>query len=225
MRKADIRISGVVIAIAVASGMAACGGSKTTDEESAHESTPGSTTTTIPAESSEGAVLVTPSQQEGPYYPAEKPADADNDLTTVNGSAERPQGEVLALDGLLLYSDGSPVENATIEIWQTDANGVYLHPDFAGRATDPAFQYFGEALTDAAGEWSFLTILPVAYENRPPHIHVKVLVDGDEMLTTQIYFSAGGSDPGTAEALLVAEVFPAPDGTSLEASHVIVLAG
>jgi protocatechuate 3,4-dioxygenase beta subunit len=128
---------------------------------------------------------------------------------------------------LLIYSDGSPVEMATIEIWQTDANGVYRHPDFVGQPTDPAFQYYGEAVTDPAGEWRFRTILPVAYATRPPHIHTKVLVDGDVVLTTQIYFSVDGADPGTAEALLVAEVFAAPGGSDadLVASHVIVLAG
>jgi len=172
-------------------------------------------------------VRTTPSQQEGPYYPVEKPAERDNDLTTVGAGVGLPQGDVLALDGLLIYSDGSPVANATIEIWQTDASGIYLHPDFAGRPTDPAFQYYGETLTDSVGEWSFLTILPAAYESRPPHIHVKVLVDGDEVLTTQIYFSSIGSNSATAEALLVAEVFPAPAGSDadLMASHAIVLAG
>jgi protocatechuate 3,4-dioxygenase beta subunit len=203
---------------------AACSGSAADDATTTTEPT---TTTSIPPESSEGAVRATPQQPEGPYYPVLKPSDRDNDLTSVTGAPARPAGDRLALDGLLIYSDGSAVEQATIEIWQTDSSGVYLHPDFADESVDPGFQYYGESVTDEFGEWSFRTILPAAYESRPPHIHAKVLVDGDVVLITQIYFTADGSDPGTPEPLLVAEVFPAPESVDAEmvASHVIVLPG
>ncbi|NJN44752.1 MAG: hypothetical protein HC806_08560 [Anaerolineae bacterium] len=71
---------------------------------------------------------ITPSQAEGPYYPVEKLTDRDNDLLVVSGSSERPEGEVLSLAGVVYDTNGHPVEGAVVEIWQTDSNGVYLHP-------------------------------------------------------------------------------------------------
>lgn len=42
--------------------------------------------------------------------------------------------------------------------------------------------------TDGAGRYTFTSIYPPSYGNRPRHIHVKVRADGFEELTTQIYF-------------------------------------
>ena len=39
----------------------------------------------------------------------------------------------------------------------------------------------------STGHFRFLTIVPVPYSGRPPHIHVKVKDDGEERLTTQLY--------------------------------------
>lgn len=101
-------------------------------------------------------------------------------------------GELLLIDGLLLTADGSPVAGAIVEIWQTDHQGVYLHPGDPGiAARDEAFQGYGESATDASGAWSFRTILPEIYGGRPRHIHAKVKIDGETALITQIYFSGG----------------------------------
>lgn len=98
-------------------------------------------------------------------------------------------GDVILLQGQVLNVDGSPVEGAVVEIWQTDANGNYNHPnDAPASALDDTFQYFGTATTDADGYYAFRTIVPGEYEPRPQHIHVKVKVDGEEALTTQFYF-------------------------------------
>ena len=81
-------------------------------------------------------------------------------------------------------------DNATIEIWQCDANEVYLHTgDSAARSDqqDKNFQGFGRFTTGSTGEYYFRTIKPVPYPGRPaPHIHVKVKKGGRELLTTQI---------------------------------------
>ena len=136
---------------------------------------------------------LTPAQTEGPYYPVEKPADRDNDLTRVAGQAGQAEGEVLLLQGRLLTENGQPIPGAVIEIWQTDANGIYLHPNDPGVANrDAAFQSYGEAVTAADGSYAFRTILPGFYGGRPEHIHVKVKLNGAELLTTQFYF--GGDE-------------------------------
>ena len=132
----------------------------------------------------------TPSQTEGPFYPVQKPEDVDNDLFVLEGAAGRPSGEILAFGGSLYDSTGMPVPGAVIEIWQTDDNGVYLHPgDPDSSQRDVNFQSYGEAITGEYGGFSFRTIMPGGYGSRPRHIHVKVGLDGRDLLTTQFYFS------------------------------------
>jgi protocatechuate 3,4-dioxygenase beta subunit len=52
---------------------------------------------------------------------------------------------------------------------------------------DSVFQGFGRAKADTAGRFAFRTIVPVPYPGRTPHIHVKILGGGRELLTTQLY--------------------------------------
>jgi len=153
----------------------------------------------------------TPAQQEGPYYPVDKPADLDNDLVDFAGAKKTPAGEVLSLAGVIYDANGRRVEGAVIEIWQTDNNGIYMHPgDPNTGRRDPNFQFYGEALTGADGVYIFRTILPGIYEPRPRHIHSKIKLDGKELLTTQFYFSGEVAFTGT-EANLIIELAPAED--------------
>jgi protocatechuate 3,4-dioxygenase, beta subunit len=135
-----------------------------------------------------GPLKLTPSQTEGPFYPPNKPTDRDNDLTVVRGQPGPATGTPLLLSGTLVRRDGTPVAGATVEIWHVDQNGIYLHPQQPEADRDKNFQSYGESVTDATGAWSFRTTSPPAYEGRPRHIHVKVRVDGKEVLTTQVYF-------------------------------------
>ena len=106
----------------------------------------------------------------------------------------RAAGRMLELSGTAATADDRPLVGAVIEIWQTDAGGVYLHPEDPGTASrDQNFQFYGEATTDEAGRYSFRTILPGEYEPRPRHIHVKIKHDGELLLTTQFYFAGTGS--------------------------------
>ncbi|GJM41863.1 MAG: hypothetical protein DHS20C20_21450 [Ardenticatenaceae bacterium] len=144
----------------------------------------------------------TPAQQEGPYYTVEKPADRDNDLTVFAGAAGMPAGEIVEFGGTLYDQNGRPIPNAVIEIWQTDAEGVYLHPNDPGTAQrDVNFQFYGEAVTDENGRYTFRTILPGEYEPRPRHIHFKVKLDGQELITSQFYFA--GENSGQPDPLII----------------------
>jgi protocatechuate 3,4-dioxygenase beta subunit len=132
----------------------------------------------------------TPKQMEGPFYPDKLPLDTDNDLLIINDSITPSIGEVTHLTGRILDANGEPFRNALIEIWQCDANGVYLHTgDSNGKQAkqDKNFQGFGRFMTGSTGEYYFRTIKPVAYPGRTPHIHVAVKVKGHEKLTTQCY--------------------------------------
>ncbi len=130
----------------------------------------------------------TPRQTEGPFYPDKLPLDTDNDLVVVNDDLTSAVGEVTYLSGRILDSRGEPVRSATVEIWQVDKNGIYLHSASNNRAKrDTHFQGFGRFLTGSTGEYLFRTIKPVAYPGRTPHIHFAVKIKGRDQFTTQCY--------------------------------------
>jgi protocatechuate 3,4-dioxygenase beta subunit len=134
------------------------------------------------------ALIRTPRQTEGPFYPNQLPLDTDNDLIVINNSLTSAVGEVTWLSGRVLDSKGDPIRKATVEIWQCDAKGIYLHTADRGRASrDANFQGFGRFITGSTGEYLFRTIKPVAYPGRTPHIHFDVKVKGQERFTTQCY--------------------------------------
>ena len=132
----------------------------------------------------------------GPFYPIQRPLDEDNDLTLLRGSTRRAQGRVIDLHGRVVGTDGQPVRNAIIEMWQANTHGRYAHKSDPNTAAplDPAFQGFGRQLTDSQGAFRFLTIVPGPYPvvdgtdrwTRTPHIHFDIRGVHDR-LVTQIY--------------------------------------
>lgn len=98
-------------------------------------------------------------------------------------------GEVFVLRGRVLDTHGEPVKNALVEIWQTDSEGAYDHPRAPQDGFDVNFQHFGADLSDAEGAWAFRTVIPGKYTGRPLHIHFRVRLDGEPVLTSQFYFA------------------------------------
>lgn len=110
-------------------------------------------------------------------------------LTAAFATPAQAAGQVIVLTGRVLDTAGEPLAGATVEIWQTDANGIYDHPgDPNTDRRDRSFQFYGQSTVDATGTFLFRTILPGEYEPRPRHIHAKVKRDGATLLTTQFYF-------------------------------------
>ena len=139
----------------------------------------------------------TAAQTEGPFYPDKMPLDTDNDLLILNDSLGAAVGEVTYLTGRILDARGNPIRNATVEIWQCDHNGAYLHAKSGNREKrDKHFQGFGRFLTGKSGEYLFRTIKPVPYPGRTPHIHFAVKVPKQESFTTQCYIK---DHPGNAK--------------------------
>lgn len=177
------------------------------------------------------SLVPTPAQMEGPYYPTALPADTDPDLTRQPGAAVA-RGTRLRLDGRVLRTDGTPVSGARVEIWQADAEGIYLHErDPRVAARDAAFQGFGRVTTGPDGRYAFTTTRPGIYPGRTAHIHMRIDPPAGPRLTTQIYFS---DEPNNARdgllrrvtdvaqrARLIAQVRSEPSGQSL--SHDVVL--
>ena len=131
----------------------------------------------------------------GPLLGAERVTAADADLTGGHGAA--PLGERIILTGRVLDSDGRPVPDTLLEIWQANAAGRYNHRvDDHDAPLDPNFDGAGRCLTDSQGRYRFVTIKPGAYPWRnhlnawrPAHIHFSVFGRAfTQRLVTQMYF-------------------------------------
>lgn len=160
------------------------------------------TAATVPFWTVKGAfaeeLTKTPSQTEGPFYPNKLPLDTDNDLLIINDKITPAIGEITHLTGKVVDIKGNPIKNVLVEIWQCDANGVYLHTNDSGSKQDKQdknFQGYGKFLTGSSGEYYFRTIKPVPYPGRTPHIHFKLKKGRDHLLTTQMYIKGHEGNP------------------------------
>ena len=149
----------------------------------------------------------TPHDMEGPYYTTKRQSDEDNDLINVKGKLKPAKGDVLNLTGVVINTNGVPQKEVIIEIWQTDANGLYKHPeDNSEGKRDPFFQYWGKTKTDKEGRYSFKTLIPGRYQPRPPHIHFKVWTGKKVVLTSQMYIVKNKFNSSYINKLLQIEV-------------------
>lgn len=136
----------------------------------------------------------TPSEIEGPFYPVVAQKDKDFDLTKVEGRDGTAEGKVVIISGQILDTNGKPIEDATVDLWQANAAGRYRHPHESNEAPlDPNFQGWAIVQSGKNGGFRFKTVIPGAYPAskdwvRPPHIHFKVTKKGYVELTTQMYF-------------------------------------
>ena len=136
------------------------------------------------------ATTLTPETTAGPFYPNIELPEDDADLTRITGRSGVALGDITDLSGTLMDQNNNPIKNARIEIWQCDVNGRYRHTaERSKESIDRNFQGFGFTNTDQNGQYMFRTIKPVAYLNRAPHIHVKVLIPGGGKLITQLYIA------------------------------------
>jgi protocatechuate 3,4-dioxygenase beta subunit len=131
----------------------------------------------------------------GPLLGQDRIADNDHDLTVQHG--DEPQGERIIVSGRVLDSDGRPVPHTLVELWQANAAGRYRHSgDRHPAPLDPNFSGVGRCLTDADGNYKFITIKPGAYpwrnhDNawRPAHLHFSLFGQAfTQRLITQMYF-------------------------------------
>ena len=131
----------------------------------------------------------------GPLFGHERVQATDDDLTRQHKG--EPVGQRILVHGRVMDSDGHPVPDTLVEIWQANAAGRYRHPvDQWPAPLDPNFTGLGRAATDSLGRYSFTTIKPGAYpwKNhlnawRPAHIHFSLFGRAfTQRLVTQMYF-------------------------------------
>ncbi|MDQ7747270.1 dioxygenase family protein [Hydrogenophaga pseudoflava] len=126
--------------------------------------------------------------------------------------ANGARGEPCTVFGSVRNSDGDPVADAEVDVWQSDDDGLYD----VQRPGLPAAQGRGVLRTDAQGRFWFTSVVPVPYPIptdgpvgrlldasrrsawRPAHLHVRIVAPGHDTLITHV-FRAGDphleSDP------------------------------
>ena len=139
------------------------------------------------------ALRPTPPEELGPFYPFDRPADQDFDLTRISHNRGRAIGTVMELTGRVLHTDGSPVARALIDVWQANAAGRYSTKlDKNPAPLDPNFQGSAKIRTGRDGSYRILTVKPGAYPApmggmRTQHIHFDVQ-SADCRMATQMFF-------------------------------------
>jgi protocatechuate 3,4-dioxygenase, beta subunit len=142
-------------------------------------------------------VAVEPEEAEltGPVFGDSAVGPLDHDLT--QGLGGEPLGERIIVHGRVRDTAGRPVPHSLVEIWQTNSAGRYSHHlDQHPAPLDPHFNGVGRCLTDAGGNYRFITIRPGAYPWRnhhnawrPAHIHFSLFGRAfTQRLITQMYF-------------------------------------
>ncbi len=132
----------------------------------------------------------------GPFYVPGSP------LRDYGGSiAEEPAGAAAWVHGQVLSTDGSPVPDAELDVWQNGDNRLYAVQD----AEAPEEHLRGRFRTREDGSYAFLAVRPLPYQIphdgpvgrmlaatdrhpwRPAHIHMIVRASGYRPVTTHIF--------------------------------------
>lgn len=160
---------------------------------------------------------VTESTIFGPYYRAGAP-----ELPMGANISQDGRGEPAVVSGRVLSSDGTPIANALLDVWETDENGLYEQQD----PEQPDMNLRGKFRSDSQGYYCFVGIKPVSYPIpndgpagqllravgrhpfRPAHIHLLVSAQGFVPVTTHLFVSGDpylDSDAvfGTKDSLVV----------------------
>lgn len=138
----------------------------------------------------------TPSQTVGPFL----------NIGLIHGEKQNvlvdghTAGKRIRLAGVVYDGNGNPMEDALLEIWQADANGIYPHPaDPRHNEADPHFRGFGRSHSEDRGRYEFHTIKPGGRDGYAPFVNLHLFARGMLLHTqTRIYFAdepANATDP------------------------------
>ncbi|PZF79194.1 dioxygenase family protein, partial [Jiangella anatolica] len=151
-----------------------------------------------------------PETTEGPYW-------FDVDSIRSDLREDRP-GTTLTLALRVQDAQNTPLPGSVVEIWHCDAggeysgfevasggppggageqstsDGTYSQGDVESEPTDDGTYLRGAQVADADGIARFTTIYPGWYRGRTVHVHVRVHVDQQTVLTTQLFFDDELSD-------------------------------
>lgn len=111
----------------------------------------------------------------GPYY-------IENVPSRHMLAPKNAKGQTLIIKGRVLKQDcKTPIAGVVLNIWHADAAGNYQNDWYRGKIT-----------SKGDGQYYVETIIPKGYGQgtafRPPHIHFKVFVNNQEIITSQMFF-------------------------------------
>ena len=145
-------------------------------------------------------MTATPGQTVGPFFHQALPYDGGPDLVPAG------HADAIRLSGRVLDGDGEPVPDALLELWQAGPDGVVVQTAGSLHRDGWTFTGWGRAATDAAGHYSFSTLLPGATEGAAPFFGVTVFARGLlDRLFTRAYVP---EHPGLATDPLLTSVAP-----------------
>ena len=143
----------------------------------------------------------TASDVEGPLY-REDPPWREAPVKIYEEYEGSDEGEVLFVRGTVTSTDGTPLPDAVVDIWQTGPSGGYDVWD----ERQPEYNFRGRFKVAEEGAYEFQTMVPKPYTVptegpvgryldavgqhpwRPAHIHFKVTAEGHQPLVTQVFF-------------------------------------
>ncbi len=143
-----------------------------------------------PSGASESTVL-------GPFHVADAP-----ELPMGANICLDHKGEDMVISGRILDTEGKPIADAVIDVWQANDEGFY---DVQQKGIQPDFNLRGVFRTGADGKYWFRAVKPKFYPipddgpvgkmlralgrhpYRPAHLHYILKADGFESLTTHIF--------------------------------------
>ncbi|MEK9643799.1 MAG: intradiol ring-cleavage dioxygenase [Paracoccaceae bacterium] len=143
-----------------------------------------------PSGASESTVL-------GPFHVANAP-----ELELGSNICLDQKGDPMLVKGSVLTTDGTPIPNAKIDVWQANDDGFY---DVQQKGHQPDFNLRGIFRTDNEGRYWFNAVRPKFYPIpddgpvgkmlsqmgrhpfRPAHLHFIIEAEGFETLTTHIF--------------------------------------
>ena len=122
-------------------------------------------------------------------------------------------GMPLAVAGTVYSVNGNILQDATLEIWQTDNAGHYDNQGYLYRAI---------MKPDGKGGYAFESVLPGHYPARvAQHVHYLVTAPGHKPITTQLYFATDPVFQGDPDKNMKAD----PLITSRELIRAVVIKG
>src|SRR5258708_7186294 len=153
----------------------------------------------------------------GPFYREGAP-----ELPIGATMSQDGRGEPVVVTGRVLSTNGKPIPDALLDVWETDENGLYEQQD----PEQPDMNLRGKFRTDSEGYYYFKGIKPVSYSIpddgpvgqllrslgrhpfRPAHIHLLISAKGFVPVATHLFVKGDkylDSDAvfGTKDSLIV----------------------
>jgi catechol 1,2-dioxygenase len=159
---------------------------------------------------------------EGPFYVPGAPRSEDGRITLPMRDGEA--GTLLVFRAQVRSADGTPLPGAQVDVWHADDAGLYSQ--FAPAL--PEWNLRGVVLADEGGNVEIRTIQPAPYQIphdgatgeliaaagwhawRPAHLHFKVVAEGHQLITTQLYFSGGDYNDSDVASAVKPELMISP---------------